>query len=162
MRLACLLAALNWASGSMDFYIQTGSMMNEPNERVQIELQDFQNWCISQSSATSDVLLECSLSGPDKAIYQEHCQRAIADMKAATCCAYCCSPLTELELLHYAETGEKRCYESDKYCATSGSTVIPESTCPELARYEYQAILDDAYVLQEYPDLLVARGIAIA
>ena len=137
-------------------------MMNEPNVRVIVKTSDYQEWCVTQSTAVSDVLLDCALAGPFAAEYQVHCREATAEEKSDHCCSYCCRAEWDFaEIKHFAKTGELRCFENDKYCATSGSTILPDGQCPELTLYEAKRIILDNQVLEEYPDELVARGVAI-
>ena len=67
LMLAYFLAA-SWAS--LDFLI---SHDGHTFERTLVNVMDWQTPCLTKDPVQEDVLLECTLSGPDGWKYREHC-----------------------------------------------------------------------------------------
>lgn len=153
LQLAIGVLAVAMVKCTFDVRIVPGTHRVKPYT-VTIKTNDWQDYCLSLTSATSDVYLECELQGPFAEEYIKHCIYSLSDHKAKKCCDFCCAPLNEVESLHYARTGEKRCNENDKYCLER-----LDEECPVQERYQHEQTSLKNYVVSNHQNVLNARGI---
>jgi hypothetical protein len=88
--------------------------------------QDFQTECLKDDATQSDVLLECSLSGPQSYVYREHCSFADVAYKSLACCDFCCKALNHVESEHYAR------YMIPPRCTADPITIVPQDQREEV------------------------------
>merc|ERR1712100_653313 len=143
---ALAVLALACVECTFDVTVVQGSHF-VPDETNTIVTSDYQTWCLKMSSATSDVLLECTLSGPLHDEYSSHCQYAEATQKMQRCCRFCCSPLSNEEMKGWATNFTRRCYQNDVYC--TDDTI--QEQCGEALNYCADLQAADNFVTAIWP-----------